>query len=46
MNEMQFTAERVVHGDIGFDEALADLDRKVDGILAKRRWLLARGLTP
>jgi multiple sugar transport system substrate-binding protein len=44
--EMQFMAERVVHGDGAFDDQVAGLDRTVDGILAKRRWLLARGLTP
>jgi len=44
--EMQFMAERVVHGDGAFDDEVAGLDRTVDGILAKRRWLLARGVTP
>ncbi len=35
-------AEAAVRGDATPDEALARLDREVDAILAKRRWLLAR----
>ncbi|MFN2426073.1 MAG: sugar ABC transporter substrate-binding protein [Candidatus Binatia bacterium] len=33
--------ERIVRGDAGIDEALADLDADVDAILAKRRSMLA-----
>lgn len=44
--EMQFMAERVVHGDQSLEAGVAALDRDVDGILAKRRWLLARGVAP
>ena len=35
-------AESAVRGERGADAALAELDREVDAILAKRRWLLAR----
>jgi multiple sugar transport system substrate-binding protein len=36
-------AEAAVRGDMTDDEALAALDRDVDQVLAKRRWLLERG---
>lgn len=36
-------AEAAVRGDRSPDEALAELDREVDAILAKRRWLLRQG---
>ncbi len=35
-------AEAAVRGDMTVDAVLHDLDRDVDAILAKRRWLLAR----
>jgi multiple sugar transport system substrate-binding protein len=35
-------AEAAVRGDLSIDDALAGLDRDVDRILAKRRWLLER----
>jgi multiple sugar transport system substrate-binding protein len=35
-------AEAAVRGDASPDQALAALDREVDAILEKRRWLLAR----
>jgi len=35
-------AEAAVRGDLSLDEALSGLDRDVDRILAKRRWLLQR----
>ena len=41
-NEMKLMGERVVHGAAGIDEAVADLDRRTDQILEKRRWMLAR----
>ncbi len=41
-NEMQLTAELVVHGKMNIEEATRELDRRVDAILAKRRWMLAR----
>jgi len=40
--EMQSTAERVVQGVQGADEATRALDRWVDALLEKRRWLRAR----
>jgi multiple sugar transport system substrate-binding protein len=40
---MQLIAEAVVRGRMDVDEATRVLDRKVDAILEKRRWLLARG---
>jgi multiple sugar transport system substrate-binding protein len=35
-------AESVVRADLGIDEALAELDRDVDEILEKRRWMMHR----
>jgi multiple sugar transport system substrate-binding protein len=35
-------AEAAVRGDLGIDAALQELDRDVDALLAKRRWLLER----
>jgi len=43
VSEMQLVAEQVVHGDMDIDQATRALDRKVDAILEKRRWMLARG---
>jgi multiple sugar transport system substrate-binding protein len=42
---MQHVAERVVHGDLTVDEAGEELDRIVDAILEKRRWLMEHGRT-
>jgi multiple sugar transport system substrate-binding protein len=41
--ELVKTAEAVIGGRAEIDAALVDLDRKVDKILEKRRWMLARG---
>lgn len=41
--EMQHVAARAATGELGLDEAVEELDRRVDAILAKRRWMLARG---
>jgi len=38
--------EAAVRGRLTLDEALAALDRDVDAILEKRRWLLQRGRLP
>jgi multiple sugar transport system substrate-binding protein len=46
VSDMRLMAERVVHGDLSVEEGAADLDRDVDAVLQKRRWLLARGVTP
>ncbi|HKA43188.1 MAG TPA: sugar ABC transporter substrate-binding protein [Burkholderiales bacterium] len=43
VGEMQMTAEQVVRGRVGIDQATQALDRRVDAMLEKRRWLLARG---
>lgn len=41
--EMQLLAAEVVHGKLSVDAAVQELDRRVDGFLEKRRWMLARG---
>jgi multiple sugar transport system substrate-binding protein len=41
--EMQLVAEQMVRGGLGVDAAAAEIDRRADRLLAKRRWLLARG---
>lgn len=43
VNEMQMMAEQVARGAMDVEEATRALDRKVDAILEKRRWMLARG---
>ena len=43
---MRLVAERVVHGDATVAEGAAELDREVDAMLQKRRWLLERGVQP
>ena len=40
--EMQLTAERVVHGSQSADAACRQLDQWVDNVLEKRRWLRSR----
>ena len=45
-NKLAYHAERAIRRQISVDEALAALDRDVDRILEKRRWLLSRGVTP
>ena len=40
--EMQSAAERVVRRVQGEDETLAELDTRVDALLEKRRWMMAR----
>ena len=39
---MQESAEQVVRGGVSVDDATRALDRRVDTILEKRRWMLAR----
>ncbi len=39
-NEMQLAAARVIAGELSVDQACAELDRRVDAILEKRRWVL------
>ncbi len=46
VTEMQTVAEQVVRGGMDMDEASLALDRRVDGMLEKRRWMLAHGASP
>ena len=41
-DELRLVAEQAVHGRIDIDEAVAELDRRADAILEKRRWILSR----
>ena len=45
-SKLAYHAERAIRRQISVDEALAALDRDVDRILEKRRWLLSRGEPP
>src|SRR4051812_4801298 len=42
LSEMQLAAEQVVTGGTSINEATQSLDRRVDAILEKRGWMLAR----
>ena len=42
MQAMRVMAERVVQGQQDVDSAVTGFDAEVDGMLAKRRWMLAR----
>ena len=42
VQEMRLASERVVRGGESQDRALQDLDKQVDGILEKRRWMHAQ----
>ena len=45
--EMQLVAEQMVQGGgMTIDQAAAEIDRRADRILEKRRWLLARKEQP
>jgi multiple sugar transport system substrate-binding protein len=46
VSEMQLTAEQVVVAGADIGQATRALDRRVDAILEKRRWMLARKKTP
>jgi multiple sugar transport system substrate-binding protein len=39
---MRLVAEEMVAGRLTVDEAAAELDRRADAILEKRRWMLDR----
>jgi len=41
--EMQLVAEHMVRGSLSVDAAAAEMDRRADRLLAKRRWMLDRG---
>ncbi|CAM5292451.1 sugar ABC transporter substrate-binding protein [Rhodanobacter lindaniclasticus] len=42
VTEMQLVAARAAHGELTVDQAAAEIDRRADAILAKRRWMLDR----
>ncbi len=42
-NEMQVLAAQLVHGSLSVDQAVQELDTRVDAMLEKRRWMLAQG---
>lgn len=42
VQEMQLMAERQIHKDMTLAQATAELDRRVDSFLEKRRWMLDR----
>ena len=44
--EMRLVAEQLVNGRVTVDEAAAELDRRADAILTKRRWMLDRSGAP
>ena len=43
VTEMQIVAERMVRGELPVDAAAAEIDRRADRLLEKRRWMLERG---
>lgn len=43
VGEVQLVAEHMVRGDYGVDAATIEMDKRVDRILEKRRWLVERG---
>ena len=45
VQEMRLVTERVVRGGQSQEQAVAELDRRVDKILAKRRWIYQREQT-
>ncbi len=46
MTEMRVVAEHVVRGDTSIEEGTAELDRRADRMLRKRRELVAEGHAP
>ena len=46
LSEMQLTAEQVVAGGADIAQATSALDRRVDAILEKRRWMLEQRKAP
>lgn len=40
VTEMQLVAARAAHGELTVDQAAAEIDRRADAILEKRRWML------
>ncbi|WP_225737366.1 sugar ABC transporter substrate-binding protein [Dyella acidiphila] len=45
-NEMQLVAAQAVAGNLSIDQAAAEIDRRADRILEKRRWVLAHTPLP
>lgn len=43
VTEMQLVAAQASHGDLTVDEAAAEMDRRADRLLEKRRWMLDHG---
>lgn len=43
VTEMQLVAAQAVHGELSIDQAAAEIDRRADLILEKRRWMLESG---
>ncbi|RHW18591.1 extracellular solute-binding protein [Sphingomonas gilva] len=43
VTEMQVVAERCVRGQFTVDQAAAEIDRRADRLLEKRRWMLEQG---
>ncbi|MDR6644382.1 multiple sugar transport system substrate-binding protein [Luteibacter sp. 1214] len=43
VTEMQLVAAQASHGDISVDDAAAEIDRRADRLLEKRRWMLDHG---
>lgn len=43
VNMLQNVAARAIAGQLTVDQAAAEMDRQADAMLAKRRWVLARG---
>jgi multiple sugar transport system substrate-binding protein len=41
-NEMQLIAAQAIAGELTIDQAVAEMDRRTDRILEKRRWILDR----
>jgi multiple sugar transport system substrate-binding protein len=44
--ELKVVVEAVVHGDLAAGDAPAELDRRADRLLEKRRWMLDRAASP
>ena len=42
VTEMQLVAAQAAHGELTVEQAAAEIDRRADAILAKRRWMLDR----
>jgi multiple sugar transport system substrate-binding protein len=40
--DLKLVAEKAAHGELSADQTVAELDKRADEILAKRRWILER----